>query len=255
MLEGEGWQRWLHELRRQEFERLLAQIPLGPAARVLELGSGDSFQLDLLRRRFERVTAIDPFRAPPDGRGFVFAPAEHLPFASECFDLVFSSNVFEHLRDRGAALAEAVRVLRPGGYMAHAVPSRVWKVSGLLLNPFCYALHMAGKWSLARRRIPAAGQAQTAGSAPRPTLRGVFDRCFRPPIHGTFPSHYEELRAYGKKPWKRALAHPRLELVAEVPLLAYSPFGVFRSRLAGGRVWLGRHGLSSVHGFVLRRIE
>jgi SAM-dependent methyltransferase len=254
LIEGEAWEGWLHEVRRLEFESLLASVPLGRVARVLELGSGDGLQLGLLRRRFERVFAIDPFRAPAGRSGFVFARAEALPFPDGYFDLVCSSNVLEHLQDRRRAMGEAVRVLRPGGYMAHAVPSRVWKASSLLLRPLCYGMHMAGKWSLLRRQRPAPEKALGAGIVTRPSLGGLLNRCFRPEIHGTFASHRAEFRAYGEKPWRQVLTHPRIERVAEVPLITYSPFGLLRGRLMGGRLWLGRHGLGSVHGFILRKI-
>jgi SAM-dependent methyltransferase len=254
LVDDEGWGRWLHEIRRLEFEGTMGKVPLGRRARVLELGSGDGFQLDLLRDRFERVLAIDPLRAPADGDGFVFAHAEALPFSDESFDLVFSSNVLEHLQDRRRAVKEAVRVLRPGGYMAHVVPSRFWKAASLLLHPLCQALHLAGKWSLRRRQRLMPGQASEETRALQPTPAALLKRCFCPEVHGTFPSHRGEFRAYGKGSWRQILAHRRLELMAEVRLLAYSPFGLLRPRLVRGRLWLARHGMSSVHGFVFRKI-
>lgn len=254
MFEGPSWEPWLHQIRRLEFELLFERVPVGRKARVLELGSGDGFQLGLLRQRFERVSAIDPFRPPAERAGFVFARAEALPFPDACFDLVCSSNVLEHLEDRRRGLQEAVRVLRPGGYMAHAVPSRVWKALKMFLNPPGYALHMVGKWSWLRRRQAAPGEGTKAVRVPRPGLGGLLRRCFFTEIHGTFPSHGAEFVAYGRKPWKKALSDSRLEWVAEVPLVTYSPFGLFRSRAVSGRIWLARQGWSSTHGFVLRRI-
>lgn len=50
--------------------------------------------------------------------------ALHLPFPDESFDLVIASEVFEHLWADETAMAELVRVLRPGGRMAVTVPTR-----------------------------------------------------------------------------------------------------------------------------------
>ncbi len=62
--------------------------------------------VDLARRRFEL--------AGHEGR-FVQGSITDLPFADESFDLVFSWGVIHHTTDMERALAELVRVCRPGG--------------------------------------------------------------------------------------------------------------------------------------------
>jgi SAM-dependent methyltransferase len=52
------------------------------------------------------------------------AAGENLPFPPACFDLVFSNEVIEHVRDDRQAVAEMVRVLRPGGRLALFCPNR-----------------------------------------------------------------------------------------------------------------------------------
>lgn len=56
------------------------------------------------------------------------AAGEHLPFASATFDLVLSNEVIEHVRDDGMAVAEMVRVLRPGGRAVIFCPNRWYPV-------------------------------------------------------------------------------------------------------------------------------
>ncbi|MBC7316458.1 MAG: methyltransferase domain-containing protein, partial [Chloroflexi bacterium] len=48
----------------------------------------------------------------------------HLPFAEACFDVIFSHEVLEHVGDDRAAVHEAYRTLKPGGYLALFVPNR-----------------------------------------------------------------------------------------------------------------------------------
>lgn len=257
MLEGEHWERWMHHVRRFEFERMMEKIPLGRATTVLELGSGDGFQLDLLRERFERICAIDPVRRPACTCGFVFAMAEALPFPDGTFDLVFSSNIMEHLTDRPHGVEEAVRVLRPGGYMAHVFPGRYWKATSVLLNPLAYPLHVLGKWSKSRKS--SAEQLEFGRTdlvaVRRPGILRVLGKCIYPEIHGTYSSHWIEFKDYGRHCWAKLFTHPKLVRVADVPLLSYSAFGFLRFRLHPLRVWMARNGLSSCYGFILRKVE
>ena len=72
------------------------------------------------------------------------ADAERLPFEDSAFDIVYSYGVFHHTPDTEAALAEAHRVLKPGGElrtMIYHVPSwtgfTLWVRYGLLVGrPF-----------------------------------------------------------------------------------------------------------------------
>jgi ubiquinone/menaquinone biosynthesis C-methylase UbiE len=53
---------------------------------------------------------------------YLSSGAEFLPFADETFDAIIMSEVLEHTRDEERALAEAARVLRPGGVIVLTVP-------------------------------------------------------------------------------------------------------------------------------------
>ena len=254
--EGESWERWLHEIRRAELDLTLDHVPLGRHATTLELGSGDGYQLGLLRQRFQRVFAIDPDHLPARPSGFAYAMAEALPFRDGAFDLVVSNCVVEHLADRRGALEETLRVLRPGGYVAHVVPAPFWKAASLMLNPIGYPMRVAEKWLAIRRtrRHPQGGASTNRRPAPRPGFRQVLGGWFYPPIHGTYPSHRAELRSYAHERWEEVFTHPHLVRVAEVPLLSYTQFGFLRFRLNSLRRALGRHGLESSRAFILRKV-
>jgi SAM-dependent methyltransferase len=64
----------------------------------------------------------------------VRADAGKLPFPDATFDVVITSEVLEHIQDDVSAIAEMVRVLRPGGRFAATVPAWLpelvnWKLS------------------------------------------------------------------------------------------------------------------------------
>jgi SAM-dependent methyltransferase len=255
--EGDSWIRWTHEVRKAEFEGILKNVPLGRNSTALEVGCGDGFQLSLLRERFARVFAIDPSNMPDQARGCAYAVAEALPFGNETFDLIVSNCVLEHLNNRRLALDESVRVLKFGGFMAHVVPSRFWKVASLLLNPIGYPLRVAEKWQAMRtaaRRGPLPNSAGRA-TTPRPTLGQVLSRWACPPIHGTYPGHLSELRAYGRNCWAQSFVHPQLVQLSDTPLICSTQFGFLRFRFFPAREWLGQHGMDSSRVFVIQKVN
>ena len=50
------------------------------------------------------------------------ADVRSLPYPDDTFDVVIAVEVFEHIPDPEAGLAEAIRVLKPGGYAITALP-------------------------------------------------------------------------------------------------------------------------------------
>ncbi|MEF2279859.1 methyltransferase domain-containing protein [Deinococcus sp. YIM 134068] len=96
------------------FGPLLGALALSPTADLLGVGAGDGRGLRLLRGRGHRgrLAGIDPQPGRPEVEQ---GEADALPFADASFDVVAFLRVLGHLRDARAALAEAWRVLRPGG--------------------------------------------------------------------------------------------------------------------------------------------
>jgi SAM-dependent methyltransferase len=93
--------------------------------RGLDIGCGLGWYLTRLHEEGARVVGLDLSaaqirQAHTGGAPVVRASALVLPFASDAFDFVYSVNVIHHLPSREhqqRALAEAARVLRPGGIL------------------------------------------------------------------------------------------------------------------------------------------
>lgn len=100
--------------------------------RVLDIGCGDGALSYLLAKQGVRVSGLDneelglayAKRNVPQAE-FVLASAYELPFGEASFDLVVSSELIEHLEQPEKMLAEAVRVLRPGGQLILTTPHRL----------------------------------------------------------------------------------------------------------------------------------
>jgi len=95
-------------------------------ARLLEVGCGMGTDLLQFARAGAEVTGVDltprsiqisrQHFAVYGARGdFAISDAEHLPFADESFDVVYSNGVLHHTPDTAGAMREIHRVLRPAG--------------------------------------------------------------------------------------------------------------------------------------------
>jgi SAM-dependent methyltransferase len=83
----------------------------GPPGRVVVGVERDRAELAEGRRRLPWLTLLE-------------GDAEALPIPDRCADAVLLLDVLEHLADPAAAIAEAHRVLRPGGVLVASTPHR-----------------------------------------------------------------------------------------------------------------------------------
>jgi SAM-dependent methyltransferase len=110
--------------------QMLATWAALEGARVLEHGCGVGMYASQIRRRYSpHVEAFDiefdrVQEAAAEVPHALIAVAEHLPYRSNLFDTILSSEVIEHVQDDHAAAAEIVRVLKPGGRAVIFVPNR-----------------------------------------------------------------------------------------------------------------------------------
>jgi SAM-dependent methyltransferase len=110
-----------------EQRRILELVGSVDGKRVLDLGSGDGLLTATLATRGALAVAIDIDRSAlqtavarlnttrAGSARFVEGRVECLPFPDDTFDVVTAVTVLCLVSDRGTAVREAARVLRPGG--------------------------------------------------------------------------------------------------------------------------------------------
>jgi SAM-dependent methyltransferase len=125
--------------RKPKAEKIRRLIPIAGNSqamlRLLEVGTGSGaiaqFFSALKAPHFD-VWAVDVAdqRIVTEGYQFRSYDGRTLPFEAESFDIVISNHVIEHVGDRSrqaSHVTELCRVLRPGGYIYLATPSR-WQI-------------------------------------------------------------------------------------------------------------------------------
>jgi ubiquinone/menaquinone biosynthesis C-methylase UbiE len=127
------WERLPDKLDPPDYElrRSFALDGVEPGDRVLDLGCGEGAFTQTLDDAASSVVGVDVARAALERArrrhpklDFRLARiAEPLPFDDCVFDLVWASEVIEHVADTAAWLSELRRVLRPGGRLLLTTPN------------------------------------------------------------------------------------------------------------------------------------
>lgn len=116
---------WWYAARRALVRRELRGVVPG---RALDVGCGMGGNTAVLRDLGWAVTGLDFSPASVEaartrGLPLVRGDARRLPFPDQAFDLVLSTDAWEHVDDHEAVAEQARRVLRPDGTLFVAVPA------------------------------------------------------------------------------------------------------------------------------------
>jgi SAM-dependent methyltransferase len=165
-----------------------------PPTRIFEIGIGEGVVTSRVIERFDGVPVIgldlpdEELAAQWQSRDLscAFGDASNLPFPDGAFDLVLAIEVFEHLPDPDAAMAELARVC--SGSLIASVPFEpIWRVGNMARGRYLRAL------------------GNTPGHINHWTHRG-----FRQLVG----SHFEVVDRSTPLPWTMVLANARARRVA-----------------------------------------
>lgn len=225
----------LHAVRDAELEIALKWFPcVNKGAHVLDLGAGTGRQSQLLQALGYRVTAVDlPSSAYAEERVFpvVDYDGRTLPCADASLDVVFSSNVLEHISDLHHVLLETVRVLRPDGVAIHILPTPAWRLwTTLTYYP----------WLLKRALQQLTGRRRRTSGQPAPGRKPTLSEILWPAPHGERGNTITEAWYFSRRWWHSAFERAGFEIVESAPVaLAYTGSMLLGDRLsiAARRRW------------------
>jgi SAM-dependent methyltransferase len=223
----------------------------------------------MLQQYVESLVSTD-YRRPPldmdesiDVRAL---DAEQLAgaFGPNEFDLVYSSNMLEHVRDPVAVLRAVHHVLKEDGISIHVMPNRFWKMCHVVLHVPQLALTALDALITTRRpsAIRELLKDWRAGGGPRlgslhdnnPTLarpaRSLIARALLPEPHGISPTNREEFAAFSRRRWREDLGRAGFDLVAVLKGPLSSGYGFGYSSI---RQCLERLGITSEFVYVAKK--
>ncbi|MDH4230867.1 MAG: class I SAM-dependent methyltransferase, partial [Nitrospirota bacterium] len=176
----------LQRIREYELISVLPHLPAGCS--VLEIGAGTGLLSKLLSEKGYSVQAID-VKTSQHSRHRIWPVTIYdgrvIPFQNNSFDIVFSSNVLEHIPHANAFQREIRRVLKPGGTAVHFLPSGSWRfwtiVTHYIYISKLIALIFTLKFFHSGQRIRVLA------------LKMKLKKGFFPPRHGTRGNAFSEI--------------------------------------------------------------
>jgi len=194
----------LEKIREYEVKLIAPLMPLG--SKILEIGAGAGWQSKILSEYGFAVEAIDVEGSRYEGQRIwpvVNYDGTNIPFPDAYFDVVFTSNVLEHVKHVEQFLCEIKRVLKPRGIAVHAVPSGSWRLWSILVT-FVNAwkqLLIALLSEFRHRYILSDITQERATAYKQNRIRFLRQTIYPPPAHGEVGNCLSEIYLFSRHRW------------------------------------------------------
>lgn len=228
---NEDWGTYLEAFRAEETARAFRGCPEKVFDRGLELGAGSGTQSRYIAAYVRSLVSTDLnsnrlVRGSFPGIEYQICDAERVGerFSPASFDLVFASNLFEHLLSPQRALEGIRTVLAPGGIVILVMPNALWKFFSLVgFYPNAVRLMwralVRGRLRVLMRRYlksnaDAAHEKRVGNNLKSEEARSHRSGILWPVPHGAYATHRDEFRQYRKRRWLREFENAGFETVA-----------------------------------------
>jgi SAM-dependent methyltransferase len=233
-----------HRVRSFELNEIIQFLPKN--AVMLEIGAGDGWQAKQLSKHCANVYAVD-VEGSRNTANWHF-PVQlydgyNLPFESHFFDVVYSSNVLEHVVEIEKIQSEMGRVLKPGGIAIHCVPSATWRV-WTSLGHLIYIVKLIFK-SFFLKFIRAENLESTSTRIKNTRWSSLLKLILISPRHGEHGSALSEIILFSRRYWLTLFP------VSDWTLIHYHPSHIFYTgnEIFGTMIGVGtRSKLSRIFG-------
>jgi len=253
----------LRLLRETEIEKVvhIFKKKYPSPARIIELGAGAGWQAKYLADQGYLVNAIDICAS--DYVNLQIWPVitydgKKIPFEDKTFDIVFSSNVLEHIEHIDDYEKEILRVLKDDGSAIHVLPSFSWRYWTAVMHYPGVAKKILKKLKQCESsdpNSPTKTKNTRTVEASRNTLFKTFLNNLFPRRHGERGTIINELYLFSKTAWYRHFSDNAwiVEDVLESDLF-YTGYSIFGSLISiEVRKYLSKILGSSCNIFILKK--
>ncbi len=218
----------LKKIRAAEIEEVKPWFK--PGMRVLEIGGGSGFQASLMSSFGCEVYSID-IENRPDPPKLYFSVKSydgvHIPFKDHYFDLVFSSNVLEHVRKLSPLFLEMKRVLKPSGMAIHILPTPAWRFWTSLSHYIYLPIYLIGRFS---RQPDLQKQGNGSQLLKRQSIPTLIKKALWEGPHGEYPSAFSELYYFSQRRWISVFEENQFEIMHHSSNgLFYTGYSIFKN--------------------------
>ena len=215
--------KWIEHIRNKELECIKEIIQKTKKKHILEIGGKNGYFAKILTNwGFEVISIdIDPISTYFDVKKM---NATNLEFESDTFDIILSSHVIAHIKDKELLFHEINRVLKTNGIIIHIVPSNWWSI---ITNFWHYILLPKYLFQKNKKNKSTITNEVKINNYKKNRLKNLL---FYHPL-GVDKSFITEIIKFSKKNWKKLFIS--FEYVVENQIngpLVYSGYDIFKNK-------------------------
>ena len=250
---------YLHNLRREEINLIEKYLQNGHGT-ILEIGAGEGFQSEILKNYCNKLycTDLNSERLIKKNNNSIFykiCDAEKIDqyFNSNTFDLVFSSNVFEHLPNPSSALKGIKSILKNDGLVINIIPNPFFDFTIILLH---YPNYIITKVERILNKIFSGGKnirksINRENNLKKKKRKSLLTKLFSlPRPHGVSNSFINEIKQFSKSNWINLFDKEGFEIIEIIKGPVYSGYSFGLTPI---KLFLEKLGACSEYIYVLKK--
>jgi len=249
---------WLHFVRNEELKQVIKFFPPPKKdLKILEIGGGDGYLASELEKMGYDIVSLDVNPSSASHYPVIKTIGSNLDFDDDIFDVIFSSNVLEHIQSLNLTFDEIHRVSKKDCTIIHTVPTTSWRlvtsVIRITLAGFNFISRIYHNIRSIKSNIVNTSLHNNYQSDDKKFIKRNIMKVFLHP-HGVYKNAFYELYYFSKFRWKKEFIAADFFITHyEKTTLFYSGHSIFKFRFLSFRRYLARIGFCACHLFVMKR--